>query len=116
MSDVRPNAGTRCPICGRGGSIVAVSEEVWRCASPSCNSELPIYGEPGQRMLNCRDKPGYRRGRGATALTVLLRVAAVALAIYLMRAEGLHQRTPGVWFAVAVILIVLALVPWRNKS
>jgi hypothetical protein len=46
----------------------------------------------------------------------VVRFWMLVLGVYVMYLEGQHCRTPGVWFAVAVILIVLALVPWRNRS
>jgi hypothetical protein len=117
MCDVQPGPGTLCPICERGG-LIAVGPGVWQCARQACNSEFYYDGKPGERMLAVRDKPSsHRRRRGAAVLSALLRVAAIALAVYLMRDEGLHQRTPGVWFAMAVILIVLALlVPSRRRA
>lgn len=48
-------AGTRCPIC-MSGQLVKVGPEVWWCSRSRCNSEFFYDGEPGNRLLNCRDK------------------------------------------------------------
>ncbi|WLJ71102.1 hypothetical protein [Sphingomonas phage Carli] len=60
-ADVEVKTHYRCPICTQG-QLVEVGFETWQCSRPRCNSEFFYDGEPGQRMLNCRDKP-YPRWR-----------------------------------------------------
>jgi ribosomal protein L37AE/L43A len=48
-----------CPVCTRL-SLVQIGDERWACLSRRCNSEFFIEGEPGQRMLNVKDR--FRRG------------------------------------------------------
>lgn len=57
------------------------------------------------------DKP--KCGLNLMALMVLFaRLAVASMGIGVMYLEGQHQPAPGVWFAVGMFVIGLALIPW----
>jgi len=52
-------------------------------------------------------------GLNIVALVMLfVRLAVVSVGIGVMYLEGQERASPGVWFVVGMVCIVLAVVPW----
>ena len=55
----------------------------------------------------------HKRGLNIAALVMLfVRLAVVSIGIGVMYLEGQEHASPGVWFVVGMVCIVLAVVPW----